>query len=361
MSADFEITVGEGRTRIPVRNLWLLYLWASDLYKYLDETERLRAESDPEHLGDLAARILVAEVSNRLVRQLSPGYVEQRAALSSVRGRIDHLTTARGGLLTRGQVACVFEELTADTARNRYVMIALQTAGRRSERPLRRDCLSLAAQMERLGVRQIQLDPATPRREVFGHFDQEDRRMLAAARLVIESTMLTQETGTDVARRLAHDHHTLRDLFEKAIRSFLARNMPDCKVRSEQLRWASPAAGLDQLFPVMKTDISIDRRDGSRLVIDTKFTTATHEAQHADGQRLRSGHLYQLYAYLGTQEDGSDTAAAANGLLLYPSTEAAPDVDVETTVQGHTIRVATIDLRADPDSIRDRLLDLASG
>lgn len=39
------VQVGEGRTSIPVRNLWLLFLYASQLYEHLHDEERVLAET----------------------------------------------------------------------------------------------------------------------------------------------------------------------------------------------------------------------------------------------------------------------------------------------------------------------------
>ncbi|MCY4111497.1 MAG: 5-methylcytosine-specific restriction endonuclease system specificity protein McrC, partial [Chloroflexi bacterium] len=74
---------------------------------------------------------------------------------------------------------------------------------------------------------------------------------------------------------------------------------------------------------------------------------------------LRSGHIYQLYAYLRSQERDCDPPSLnARGMLLYPAVDG--DVDEEATIQGHRIRFATVDLAGDSPSIRNRLLALAS-
>ncbi|MDB5599942.1 MAG: 5-methylcytosine-specific restriction enzyme subunit McrC [Xanthobacteraceae bacterium] len=52
-------------------------------------------------------------------------------ALTSVRGRIDVLETFAGDLLSKGMVACRFEEFTFDTPRNRLVRVALDSLAAR--------------------------------------------------------------------------------------------------------------------------------------------------------------------------------------------------------------------------------------
>ena len=112
--------------RIPVRNLWLLMLYASDLFRMMG-TDRVQLEQAPDHLPDIVAEILAHAVERRLRRNLSLGYQPRRAILDRVRGRIDLLPTESRQLLKRGKVACSFEELTIDTPRNRYVRGALDS------------------------------------------------------------------------------------------------------------------------------------------------------------------------------------------------------------------------------------------
>ena len=59
--------------RIPVRNLWLLMLYASDLFRSRGKGSAGR-EENPDDLPDLVAEILAHAVAERQRRQLSLGY-----------------------------------------------------------------------------------------------------------------------------------------------------------------------------------------------------------------------------------------------------------------------------------------------
>ena len=110
---------------IPVRKIWLLLLYASKLYHELPASRRVELQSAPDHIPHLVAKILANAVERRLRSNLSHGYQRRRADLNRVRGRIDLFRTERRQLMQRGNVACVFDELTVDTPRNRYVKAAL--------------------------------------------------------------------------------------------------------------------------------------------------------------------------------------------------------------------------------------------
>jgi hypothetical protein len=117
------------------------------------------------------------------------------------------------------------------------------------------------------------------------------------------------------------------------------------------------SAGIDRILPAMRTDIVLDHKPSSRrIVIDTKFTSIVTTGWHCE-ETLRSGHVYQIYAYLRSQAGRGDaTTDSTCGLLLHPSV--GSDVDEAVVIQGHAIRFATVDLTASTSSIRLGLLNL---
>ena len=132
--------------QIPLRNIWLLFLYAADLARFKEQLS-VEAESASD-LPELVARLLVQVVQQRLRRNLSRGYQARHAVLSRVRGRIDVLATVSGQLLEQGRVACRFEEHTMDTPRNRLVRAALDHLANRVSKPaVVRECKALSQQL----------------------------------------------------------------------------------------------------------------------------------------------------------------------------------------------------------------------
>ena len=109
----------------------------------------------------------------------------------------------------------------------------------------------------------------------------------------------------------------------------------------------------------MRTDIILDAPDGRQLVIDTKFTSILTRGWHRE-ESLKSGHIYQIYAYVRSQEQPENPACpgnSASGMLLHPAIDR--HVDESVMIQGHQIRFVTVDLSAKPESIRRALLAAA--
>ena len=139
--------------RIPVRNLWLLMLYASRLYRALPAWRRFATEDNPDEIPDLMAEILTRAVERRLRRNLSSEFDRREADLTRVRGRIDTLRTERRQLLQQGRIACSFDEHTTDTLRNRYVRAALAHLHRMvMDSDLKRRCRITSTALERAGV-----------------------------------------------------------------------------------------------------------------------------------------------------------------------------------------------------------------
>jgi 5-methylcytosine-specific restriction enzyme subunit McrC len=108
----------------------------------------------------------------------------------------------------------------------------------------------------------------------------------------------------------------------------------------------------------MQTDIVLDDAlVGRRIVIDTKFTSIVTAGWRREAT-LRSGYLYQIYAYIRSQAGRGDPMAdKAEGLLLHPAI--GETIDEAISVHGHLIRFATVDLAADSGAIRRQLLKLS--
>lgn len=350
--------------RIPVRNLWLLMLYASDFARFAGRFEAL-VEEDIGTLPDLVGRLLSREVERRLRRNLSRGYRHREAALTRVRGRIDLLATRAERLFDRGMIACRFDELTLDTARNRFVRAALERIIRIvRDKNIGGCCRSLAGDLARAGVSGRLPSRAELAKDRVGRNDVEDRFMLALARLAFDLALPTEEAGSTPLARPDRDEQWVRRLFEKAVSGYYAVELIPMgwKVRAgEVLHWPVTASseGIKAILPRMRTDIRLDAPDGRRIVIDTKFTAMVRKGWYRE-ESLKPGYLYQMYAYLRSQERPDDPASSwncATGILLHPTVDKAFDEIV--SIQGHRIRFITVDLSEEPQSIRRALRQIA--
>ncbi len=94
------------------------------------------------------------------------------------------------------------------------------------------------------------------------------------------------------------------------------------------------------------------------VVLDTKFTANSLISNRWGNYVFDPSHLYQLYAYLRSQEHVSDSHRCASGVLLYPTVREKLSEIVQ--LQGHEIHFVTIDLSQPWEEIESELLDVIS-
>lgn len=345
--------------RIPVRNLWLLMLYASDLYR-TGGLSKVDVEENPDDLPDLIAEVLASTAEMRLRKRLTSGFQRCDRELHRVRGRIDILATERRHLLARGMIACQFDELSVDTPRNRLIRGALAGIALLVSKPdLAQRCRVLAREMSMMGVSDSVPTRAQFSVERLGRNDAHDAPSIAAARLALEMAIPTESPGANTLPSPCREEVWVRRLFERAVGGFyeVALRHEGWRVRTgAPLAWPveRQTTGIAAILPGMRTDIILDHPVHSRrIVIDTKFTSILAGGWYRE-QSLRSGYLYQMYAYLRSQSGRGDVLAdGAEGVLLHPAV--GMTLDESVTMHGQRIRFATVDLTATTSMIRASL------
>ena len=349
---------------IPLRNIWLLFLYAADLVRFKDATST-QAEAARD-LPELLARLLVRIVQQRLRRNLSRGYQPKRAVLSRVRGRIDLLATASGQLLEQGRVACHFEEHTMDTPRNQLVRAALDYLAVMVDAPeVVHECRALSQLLGRLQVSSKKPSRTALATDQVSRNESADLLMVSLAKMVFEALIPSEQIGRAPAVSVDSDVYLVRRLFEKAVCNALRLQLGPLGwqvKRGRKLIWPVDKASdsIMEHLPGMQTDIELVHTGQRRkVVIDTKFTHIFTDTQYKK-EMLRSGYLYQLYAYLRTQEAElqGNGIEHSEGMLLHPQCGRALDAHVD--MQGHRIRFRTIDLMSSAEEFEKQLRNLVS-
>jgi 5-methylcytosine-specific restriction enzyme subunit McrC len=343
---------------IPIRNLYYLYAYAWDQFHFV---RRVRTgEDDGPDAGALFAKVLVQAC--RQIFRLGVGreYESHEQELPQLRGRINLVRTLRHDTLKRGRVWCKFDELTADTLQNRVikstlicllgrkqVSASLTTEIRRCIRTF--DALQVkAATLDGEAFRQIR----RTRQNSFYAF------VLHICELVYEGLFPEQEGAAGQFASLLEDEAKMSRVFERFVRNFFRHEQTEFEVTSERIAWDvdNQDEAAPELLPSMHTDTSL-RSTRRTVIIETKYYSQTLQT-HYDRKRLRSGHLYQLFAYLKNLEKGNGPDKYAEGLLLYPAVH--EHVEFETIIQGHRMRARTIDFDQPWEHIHGQLLSMTS-
>lgn len=350
--------------KIPIKNIWLLLLYASDFYQTLGKQQRIQLENNPEDLIKLVAELYCKAARKRLTRSLSCGYTPHTQILNRVRGKIDILATVRQHLLEKGRIQCQFEVLTIDTPKNRYIHAAAHTLLRLVEdKELKIQCQKIISCFNTLKIGQS--THYDFKADYFDRAGTQDRYLLTLCRLIFKLAIPTEQAGVQSAKQIKKTDTWLRRLFEKATIGFARVNLPasSWEISSgKRLFWQQESASnhIEDFLPNMQTDLIIEHSACQhRMIIDTKCTSIIRQSSFYNNKKFKSEHIYQLYAYLRSQENTTDAPSChATGMLLYPAID--ENINEDVIIQNHIIRFSTINLQEDSRLIRKNLLRLLS-
>ncbi len=146
-------------------------------------------------------------------------------------------------------------------------------------------------------------------------------------------------------------------VFEEFVRNFLKHEPNEFTVEGKKkIEWGitEESNGMQAILPAMETDISLRSAD-RYIIMETKFykgALVKHTQHDEADEKIRSEHLYQLFAYLKNFK----AAPSVEGILLYPTV--GNSVDSSARFQGHKIRVVSVDLNRHWENIKTDLLGL---
>tara|TARA_R110001583_G_scaffold46697_1_gene146392 strand:- start:235 stop:1350 length:1116 start_codon:yes stop_codon:yes gene_type:complete len=347
--------------KIPVQNLWLLMLYASESRFLVSQLSDL--EKSLDNVANLIADVFCSLVESRLKRNLSTQFVKTEKELNRVRGRINVLATERTMALLKGKVICSFDELTMDSERNRYIRSAFSSLGGLVDKPkLSLRCHNLSLRLQNLGVRNTSSAGYRPSRQRFARHETDDKQVLLVAELAHDMHLINESFGTKLLPSPDKQKEWVRKLFEKAVGGYyklkLSPQVWSVK-RSNRIYWPIDIGTVlgKELMPSMELDIVIDNKKlKKRLIIDTKFTEILMKGRF-DNSTFKSNYIYQLYSYVMSQKKPEDELSlTASGMLLHPSL--GESFNESVTIQGHSFHFSTVDLSLDAHEIVKRLQDI---
>ena len=347
--------------RIPVRNAWYLLLYAWDMAE-CQGSWPVETDTSPSLLG-LLARILSSATRMLLRRQLGRAFAIKSRTIRGIRGRIDLADSLKRFTFQHGAAHCSFSELSVDTPKNRIIRATLkrlasdsrlQLANPETEANMQHELRTLVRALQEVTL--VPVNPSDFSRLQLGRNDRDYALPLAICALVHRLEMPTEVAGDHAMFALLRHEITFHQLFERFVRNFCRVHFPDWGVRSEVLAWPDDLG--NDLVPAMRTDVSITSTAApyQRLVIDTKYYAAALGASLHGPEKIRSENLYQVYAYLRTQEQRGPSHLSATGMLLYPTT--GYGLNETMVVQGHRIRIATVNLSEPWERIEESLIRL---
>lgn len=341
--------------KIPIQNIYYLLCYAWDK---LEERSVVAVESIPyTTLADLFARVLVNGTGHLLKRGFDRGYVLRHEWTSRLRGRVLFHEAIRRNATLSGRLPCDFDELSYDVLHNRILKATMRRLIRAEG--LKQECSESLAGLCRMfsEVQDIELN-----NRIFGQVQLHRNNrfydfLLKVCELIHRNLLVSEKSGASKFMDFIQDERQMAILFEDFVRNFYKVESP-YNVRREDIMWRLVAmdSPSEALLPKMQTDISLTS-ENRKIIIDCKFTPEATKT-HYEGEKLRSAHLYQIYAYLNNLSE-EKLSGSCEVMLLYPAVEKAIQ-GTWTDPKGRKISVRTINLNQPWPGIHSDLLALVA-
>ena len=350
---------------IPIRNLWhmLLYAWEEAPLDAMRGWMMEEAERAPT-LDALLTVILIRLMQQRLRIGLGHEYVTQEQTSPSIHGRINFAESLKQRTLDRGQLICNFQGYSANSPRNQVIRSMLARLLKSGQ--FGPDAASVKDIHQRLrrvlrdmdGIDFIELTPDLIRRHALARQDHDYHLMLSICDLIIQRQMPAGSQGevSQPAPAFERDALVLHRIYERFVANFYRIHLKGWVVSAQKkLEWHTKEA--NERLPLMIPDLMLQEVSSNRLIIlDTKFTARSLVENQWGKPVFDSSHLYQLYAYLKSQEHLSEAYQNATGILLYPAIRSKLSDQIE--LQDHTIRIESVDLAAPWEEIESSLIEM---
>lgn len=337
---------------IPIQNLYYLLCYAWDQLEEGDLVDI--AADDSKTLVELFARVLTNGTQRLVRRGFDRGYLVEVEETARLRGKLN-LNESLGRLSwQRGTMVCEFDELSHNVLHNRILRTTLEDLWHaEGVGDVMRDLIHRQLEILRQ-VDRVTITSGLFRRIHLHRNNRYYRFLMNVCELLHDSKIPEQRDGKVRFRDFVRDQRRMPYLFESFVKTFYKREQVEFKVGSIQLKWhAVGSAESLAVLPVMNTDVSLWSAERS-IILDCKFYKEAMKGWHGS-EKIHAGNLYQLYSYLRNAEHRAGWEQS-EGILLYPAV--SDSFSHEFEIEGHRIRVVSVDLDRPWTEIHRRLLEV---
>lgn len=311
---------------------------------------------DGNSLFDLLTRVLINGLNYLIKRGFHREYVNINEDTSLMRGKIDFSSSMKRMLLNNGKLSCEFDDLSYNVLHNQIIKSTIDrlTKNKELSQELKADLINLYKSFS-------QVDTIKLSKKLFGQVRINRNNsyygfILNVCELIYDNLLVDEVTGHSKFNDFIRDEKQMAYLYENFVRNFYKRELKGFRVSRENIYWDTNGENYDFLeyLPAMQTDITL-LSDNRKVIIDTKYYKEAF-SYNRDSKKLNSNNLYQIFSYLKNSECKGEVHKNSEGILLYPKVD--EEINLEYVIQGHKVKIKTIDLSSEWNVIYKELLNL---
>jgi 5-methylcytosine-specific restriction enzyme subunit McrC len=338
---------------IPIQNIYYLLCYA---WNKLEEGEVVDVSSiNSTKLIDLFAKVLAGGTHHLIRRGFDRGYLAFAEETPRIRGKIDFSSSLKRNLLARGHAHCEHEELDYNVLHNRILKTTLErlSLADRLDTKLREDVREVLRWLRQ--VESVRLSSQIFRRIQLHRNNHYYTFLLNVCELVYDQLLVDERSGRSRFRDFLRDKDRMNRLFQDFVYNFYKLEQKEFKVEALRIYWQAvpETAEASEYLPVMQTDVCLTKHD-RKIILDCKYYRETLQRSQYR-QTVDSSNLYQIFSYVKNKES-DEGWENCEGILLYPAVNQT--LDLSYNIQGHLIRVKTINLNQDWQQIKGDMLSI---
>ena len=326
----------------------------------LEQAEKLDVSlSEYNDSINLFTRVLVEGCNHLLKKGLDRSYITVNEEYNGIKGKINFKDSLNNNLFKQGKAVCSFDEFTSNVIHNQILKSVLRriTKIEGIDKKLNKEVWACFHRFN--GIDEIDLQINHFSHTKIHRNNSEYDLLLKVSKLIIENLVVNENNGTYSFSDFTRNEKAMAYLFEDFVRNFYTKEQSRYKVRREDIKWnAQQIDGSNMtLLPKMQTDITFEAKN-HKIIMDTKYYKQTLAFNYSE--KFHSNNLYQIHSYLTNIESNTDNPNNLNcdGILLYPTVQ--KEIDESYKINNHRIRIATVDLSQNWNTIHSRLLSILS-
>lgn len=336
---------------IPIQNIYYMLMYSWDRAKEIESIDINNIEGN--NLYDLLSLVLTKSISKIIKKGTYKEYKSCYEETSSLRGKINFDDSLKRNSFRNGKAFCEFDEFSDDVIHNQILKYTMYNILKSKEisKVIKDDIMKVYHYFN--GVSLVRVNKVDFNNLKLHKNNLHYKLSLDICNLIYNNMMPDESDGRITFKQFYREDREMAYIFENFVRNFYNRHLENCRVVRENISWDAQGDNLGFL-PIMQTDITI--KEKSRVTImDTKYYRNSL-SRNMEREKFHSNNLYQIFSYLKNAESKGEIYNSSRGILLYPQVDRYLDEDYD--VQGHKIKVCTLNLNEEWESIHNRLLEI---
>lgn len=346
------------KRKVPFKNIYymLSYVWDDiNLFKH-----GIINVNDDFSAAEMMADLFLYYTNRYLQRGIVHDYIEQEEEIRGIKGKINFNQTLNQLSLQNAKIVCNFDEYVINNRINQIIksvaLLLYRSSGVTSSRRIKLNMF--LHQLNNVDF--IELPQQCFQIEFTKH-NLHAKHLMDVCQLILKQRVFSDENKNIDFLEVYDNENEFAILFEKFVFKFLKSKITKEVKYQKNLVWNISGSDSSWL-PKMKIDILIED-DHTVYILDTKYSRYFYSTQVFDNtvsERLITGHLYQVNAYLTNYQ----TLKNKIGILVYPKPFTTKMVDLKyhfkdnSALLNNQLRIKTIDLEADWQEIETQILEI---